>query len=320
VVETAGRRATRGALATLIFGAALAAVLGLGASSYWFFDLFTNFRPEIAVTAGLAGIAAALFRFRILALTGAATCALTLGLMAPVVWPRPQLAVADARAVRVVSFNIAYFNRDFSRIGPYVESLQADVAVLQELPLRDMAGVLAQLPSYPHHFVEANSGPYGVVVVSRWPLRDPQVLSLAVRGRNSARLTVEFPDARLTFYAVHLWWPLTLPEADDRNTQLHALAAELAGCPGNCLVVGDFNTTRWSPHFQDLLRDSGLRDCAEGVFVPGTWPSWGLPLRLRIDHCLRNEHVEVTRVVAGGAVGSDHLSTINDLRIARSAN
>jgi len=118
--------------------------------------------------------------------------------------------------------------------------------------------------------------------------------------------------------AVHLLWPLTPMAAGQRNRQMAALGAALAGCRGSCVTVGDFNVTRWSPHFQQLLRDSRMRDCARGLFVPQTWPSWPVPLRIRIDQCLVNGGAEVAGVATGPDLGSDHLPTINDLRIARS--
>jgi len=265
----------------------------------------------------LACVAAGLLRARALACWAVAGLGLNVFLMASVIWPSPSVTLADGRPVRVVSFNVAFFNRDFAALGPFLESLHADVIALQEMPPERLPALLADLPDYPHRFLDANLDQYGVVVISRWPLVERHSVELGVTGRPAARVTVEFPDARLDLTAVHLMWPIGAEVSRQRDAQMVALARVARDCRGACVMVGDFNVTRWSPRFQDLLRDSGLRDCAQGLFAPPTWPSWPLPLRIRIDQCLANRAVEVDRLAAGPAAGSDHLATINELRIAK---
>lgn len=294
-----------------------ATVLALGARWSWFCDLFTHFRPQLALGLTLTALAALLLRQGRLSLVAAAGLLVNLLCMAPVVWPRAPVTVPDGRVVTAVSFNIAFFNANVPGVAPYLESLRADVVALQEVPGHAMPELLASLPSYPYHFVKANTGSYGVIVVSRWPLEQARVVDLGIRDRDAAQVVVQFPDTRLTVTATHLSWPMTGESARQRGIQMTALAKTLAECRGACIALGDFNVTRWSPHFQQLLRDSGQRDCARGVLVPQTWPSWRLPLRLRIDQCLANANVEVLRLGAERAAGSDHLATINELRIAR---
>ena len=295
----------------------LATALSLAARWSWFCDLFTHFRPELTLCLALCTLLALAVRHRKLVLLAVAGLLANAICMAWVVWPGPAVTVADGRAVRLVSFNVAFFNRRFGEIAPWLESLRPDVIALQELPARELPAVLAQMPDYPYQFLDANTGNYGVVLVSRWPLADGRVVDLGVPDRNAAQVRVLIPGAPLTVTAVHLLWPLTPMAAGQRNRQMAALAAALAACRGACVTLGDFNVTRWSPHFQQLLRDSGMRDCAHGLFVPQTWPSWLIPLRIRIDQCLANGDAEVTGVAAGPDLGSDHLPTINDLRIAR---
>jgi len=156
----------------------------------------------------------------------------------------------------------------------------------------------------------------GVLVLSRWPLVVPERVEMN-GGMFGARVDVDLGDRRFRLYGLHLDWPL-LPEAYDiRNAQLVSLGRTLAGCRGACVAVGDFNTTPWSSHFRDLLQVSGFRDCSSGRGWPQTWPS-GLPapLRIRIDQCLVSPAVSVSDVRVGEGEGSDHLATINDLRIS----
>ena len=317
MAEAGWRRVARATLAATLAIAMLATVLGAGARWSWFCDLFTHFRPQLTLAFAFACAAGALLRARALTLVAAAGLAANALYMAPVVWPAEDAVMINSRPVRVVSFNVAFFNKDFAGLGPFLESLRADAVALQEVPPEELPALLARMPSYPHHFLMANTGKYGVVLMSRWPLADSRSVDLGIPGRPAAEVSVVFPDARLSVTAVHLMWPIGRDSSRQRDTQMAALAPVLAQCQGPCVAVGDFNVTRWSPHFQDLLRNSGMRDCASGLFVPQTWPSWPLPLRIRIDQCLANSGVAVTRLAAGPTAGSDHLPTINDLRIAR---
>ena len=309
------RRALDAPLRFAIAVLCLATVLAAAGRWSWFCDLFTHFRPHLAAGLALTCGLALLLRQRRMGWIAAAGLMANALYVAPVVWPEEPVAVTDGRPVRVVSYNIAFFNPDIPAVGPYVESLQADVVALQEVPGDQMAALLARLPSYPHHYLAANTGSFGVIVVSRWPLEEMRVARLGIR--DAAQVVVVFPDARLTLTALHLTWPMTGESAQQRNAEMVALAAQLSRCHGTCVAVGDFNVTRWSTHFQDLLGASGLRDCARGLSVPQTWPSWRVPLRLRIDQCLANSNVEVTRLGSARGPGSDHLATINELRIAR---
>jgi endonuclease/exonuclease/phosphatase (EEP) superfamily protein YafD len=81
------------------------------------------------------------------------------------------------------------------------------------------------------------------------------------------------------------------------------------------IVVGDFNTTPWSPCFQDLLAAAGLRNATLGHGYIGTWPTWFWPALIPIDHVLLKGPLAATTVGRGPAIGSDHYPIIADLRL-----
>jgi endonuclease/exonuclease/phosphatase (EEP) superfamily protein YafD len=226
----------------------------------------------------------------------------------------------DARAVRVVEFNIHIGNDDMAGVAAYLESLTADVAVLAEVSPRNAEQLTALLPRLPHQYRAESDGVWGVVILSRWPLIAPQPakregLSFA------ARADVDFGDRKLRLYGAHLKWPVMPATAQTRNAQLEAIGRELAACPHACVVVGDFNVTPWSSHFRDLLDMPFVHDCAAGRGLSGTWPT-GIPawLRIHIDQCLVAGAVTAANVVVGEGGQSDHLATINDLLIGRAEN
>ena len=294
----------------------LATLLAFGGRWSWGCELLVNFRTHFALLLGLALILAAVTRhWRIAAVAGLGL-ALNLWPMYGVYFESSPPPPVGARPVRLVAFNVYVKNRDLAGAAAYLESLAPDEVVLEEMTASSADRMVQLLPRLPHHFVAIEEGVRGVVILSRWPLIAPELVR---HGETmiGLRADADLGDRRLRLYGVHLNWPVVFKAARGRNAQLAGLGRELAECPGSCVVVGDFNTTPWSSHFGDLLKNSGFHNCAAGRGLLPTWPS-GLPalLRIRIDHCLASTAVSVAGVRVGASVGSDHLATVNDLLIA----
>ena len=75
----------------------------------------------------------------------------------------------------------------------------------------------------------------------------------------------------------------------------------------------DLNISQFSPHFQRLLKDGGLRSGADGFGWQPTWPAFMPPAGIQIDHALVNSRVIVEHFSAGASVGSDHRPIVADL-------
>jgi endonuclease/exonuclease/phosphatase (EEP) superfamily protein YafD len=294
--------------------ACLATLLAYGGRWSWACELLVNFRTHYALLLSLALVVAAALRHWRIAGIAAMGIALNVWPMYGAVFGAGAPPVPNARAVRVVAFNVNISNGDLPDIAAYLESQKVDVAVLEELSPANADRLAALLPDLPHRYLAQNEDIWGVVILSRWPLIAPQP---ATRDgpRFAARADVDLGDRKFRLYGAHLNWPVMPAPARVRNAQLRALGRELAECPHACVVVGDFNVTPWSSHFRDLV-SPGVHDCATGRGLLGTWTS-SLPalLRIRIDQCLVAGAVSVADVRVGESVGSDHLATINDLLI-----
>jgi endonuclease/exonuclease/phosphatase (EEP) superfamily protein YafD len=81
------------------------------------------------------------------------------------------------------------------------------------------------------------------------------------------------------------------------------------------VVLGDLNITAFSPHFQSLLAQSGLRSAVPGMQWLPTWPTF-LPIAgIQIDHALVSPGITVRGVERGPRVGSDHWPLVVDLAL-----
>jgi endonuclease/exonuclease/phosphatase (EEP) superfamily protein YafD len=302
----------------LLFGTGVvgvATLLAYGGRWSWGCELLVNFRTHFALLLGLALVLAVATGHWRIAAVAALGLALNLWPMYGAYFESASPPAANARPVRIVSFNVNVKNGNLAGIATYLESLAPDVVVLEEMTTSSADQLAPLLARLPHRFLAIEEGVRGVVIFSRWPLLAPELVRH--EGRMfGARADVDLGDRRMRLYGAHLNWPVVHTAASGRNAQLLTLGRELAECRGACVVVGDFNTTPWSSHFRDLLKNSGFRNCTDGKGLLPTWPA-GLPamLRIRIDQCLASTAVSVTGVRVGASVGSDHLATINDLAL-----
>jgi endonuclease/exonuclease/phosphatase (EEP) superfamily protein YafD len=295
-----------------VVGLATCLLLGHLGSLAWPLDLFANFRVQyfvlfIALTLLLLVLSPT--RIALLPLVGAGIAAIPLA--SYMSFPAKG-AEANPATFRLVTLNVWFRNGNVAAIARYLDGVNADAIVLQELTPDRLPLLKAALRSYPHVAVEP--GFHGVTIFSKWPLLDSQSVPLSseVNGRF---VSLDWEGTRVNLLGVHLHWPLGGASASLRRQELRAIASFAAGFRGPLLVAGDFNLTAWSAHFSELLRASGLRDSAVGQGLMPSWPSQFRWVGIRIDHCLTTREWRGLNVQVGPHVGSDHRAVVADLQL-----
>ena len=281
----------------------------------WPLDLFAHF--PVQYVAVLACCAAWLFvmRRRWLAAFALAGAVLgSVGIIAYAGWPTRASYAAVGNSFRLVTFNRFKHNGSLQDIAAYFETSGADVIAVEELEGPAVARLASRLPSFPYVFTPA-AKPCDVVIFSRWPILSSDGIRLAPGGVSVASVRVDWKGHAVNVVGAHLHWPLGAENSRLRNAELQGLARLARATQGPLAIGGDLNVTPWSRHFRTLLQDGGLEDCARGRGLVATWPSWFVPVRIRIDHCLTNAQLGAVSVQTGPSLGSDHLVAINDLEV-----
>jgi len=291
----------------------LATVAALGARVGWFLELFAHFPVQYVCLQFLAaGTCLALRRrpWALVALVAAIPNLLAVGPYLPGLFAPPPVTLAVPRApVRLIAANLLYRQPDATATRAYLAEQSADLLVLSEFTPRWREKLRELERTYPYFALRPRWNAWGIAVYSKHPLRAIEDLDLGDDTSSHLRLLVQLPDGLAEVYAVHLASPPSRRQAAQRNTQLRKLAEHIAAADPALprIVAGDFNTTPYSPYFQDLLRDAGLTDARRPFGLHVTWPLWPVPIWIPIDHCLVAGPMTVTRVATGPSVGSDHL-------------
>lgn len=302
-------------LQVALAGLGLATVLALAAPLGWPFELFAHFRAQYAVAALLLAVA-------LLPLGSRRAAAISAVLVVFHALPAMQRTVADepssacsGPAFTVVTANLQFSNHDTRRFTDWLEAHPADLVVLQEVTGAWQRALL-QVAGYQHRSFHVREDPYGLGVLSRWPVESLELQDLAGDGLPSMSGRAEIEGQPLRFLDLHTHWPILPGLARQRDRSLDNAATLLRSASGPAVALGDLNLTAYSPVFGRFLAASGLRDVMNGARWQPTWMAGFWPLALRIDHVLVTPGLCVEHAEVGPSIGSDHRPVIARLRFA----
>jgi endonuclease/exonuclease/phosphatase family metal-dependent hydrolase len=186
--------------------------------------------------------------------------------------------------------------------------------VVQEVT-PDWADALRTLVDYPHQHVLSRTDPYGIGILSRWPLESVRALDLAGDGIPSLSGVAAINGQRLRILGLHTHWPILPGLVRVRDKALQGAVDLVRGEELPVVVLGDLNLTPDAPGFAQLLAASGLRDAMDGRRWRPTWQAGFWPLALRIDHVLVSPELCVEHAEVGRSIGSDHRPVFAELRV-----
>jgi endonuclease/exonuclease/phosphatase (EEP) superfamily protein YafD len=283
---------------------------------YIYLELTTHFRLQYVLVAIFCALLLAPFQAWKF-VTIAVLCAV---LNASYIWPyyrvQPGKEAKSANRLKLFHANVFKKSRNYQKLLQLVVDTNADVVILQELT--DMWSTQMEVlkDSYPYMEVAPRREGAGMALLSRYPLEDVQVLTFDSSTHIAIMAKVNVNGATLTLLSLHPTTPVTPTKFRNRNQQLREAAKLLSSISGPKVLVGDLNTTMWSPYFTDLVRSAGLRDARLGFGLETTWP---VPapafIRIPIDHCLVSKEVGVENLEVGPFTGSDHRPLIVNLTV-----
>ena len=287
-----------------------------------YLELTTHFRLQYALAATFCVILLLGFHsWRLLPL--ALCCALLNWTLILPYYASPNRppALPGAIRLRLMHANVLGSNRDYAALTAAVEEARPDVLVLQEFTGQWEEQLRHPLGSqYPYSEVAPRPGGSGMALFSRYPLEGAEVLNLDATSHLAIFARVNVDGVSVSVLALHPPTPMRPDKFTNRNAQFARAASIMREAQGPKLIIGDLNTTMWSPYFTDLVRESGLRDARQGFGISPSWPvPLPTPLQIPIDHCLVGGGVAVETIWTGGRTGSDHRPLIVELSVERGA-
>lgn len=291
-------------------------VAGCFGSHHFLLDLCSHFRLQATLALLVCGaVALPLAERRSLSVVSLLAGVVLLASLVP--YFVPQRLPRGGVQSRLIVFNVLSENRQYDKTAEFILGKNPDIVVLLETNeawKREMVGLLGA--RYPYHVFGAREDDFGVGVLSRHPLVSAKIRFFSNELLPSVDLLYRDDNVRLVrIIGVHPVPPLNHDSWLSRNRLMETVAEEVAGSSTDRVIVcGDLNCSPWSPLFNRLIRESGLRDSSRGQGIFPTWTGFTPLLGVPIDHILISEGVDCLDRSVGPSLGSDHRPLVMDFR------
>ena len=289
----------------------------------WPIELSYHFIPYLAAAALAQAAVCGLRRHTLPAVlcaaVGAHFAAVTLDPLDPPCQTVPRFGAAGTAAaagtqgmagtmgasISLITYNVHFSLKPSAWTRKWLDSRPADIIALQEVS-RPLAEELRKpTPSYPYRVVldSGGDGIAGVALLSRVPILEHRQFRPAEDAWPTIIARLAYGNGREGWIVVlHARNPITPFGNALRSVLFETLAGPVAGLDGSVVVVGDFNSTPYTPSLRTFVRAAGLTSACR---FQGTYPAAARGLGLPIDHVLvRNAHI--TGLGTGRWFGSDH--------------
>jgi endonuclease/exonuclease/phosphatase (EEP) superfamily protein YafD len=224
--------------------------------------------------------------------------------------PLKQVATTTGHPITVLQHNVYHDAISFKPALRLLATTAADIVALQEVD-NGIAKQFIQHKPLSKQYPYAASQPWSnVMLLSVWPITHCQYHT--VHRRNHFRFViieavVQHPSQPFRVVVVHPPHPTGVVPFQEHQKLYKAMTTIVNASPLPTVVLGDFNSTRFSPQFQRFLVDTGLAQVT-GEVHQGTWqrqqPAF---LRLDIDHIAVSPHIQVQHFSVLLPTLSDHL-------------
>lgn len=280
-------------------------------------ELLSHWRIQILGLAVLVAVLATWRSNRRIQAAALAVCVLN-------AWPMGQhlarsAPVAEGPAqpsdITVLAANLHGGKVDPLSFGTLLDETDPDIVVLTEVTKPVETRLRTRLRD--HHFAWAGDPNrlFSILIGVRGQQPAPEVRDTLPDQNFPWASLKACPHACATIIAVHAPHPDGLSPFNAQSRQFAEIMAESPDIQPDVLL-GDLNTTPWSPHYARLLDNTGLKDAAPGIGWVNTWLSALPGLGLRLDHILVGPRVAVRSYKVGPNIGSDHRPVIARLSVA----
>jgi len=270
------------------------------ARTHWFLELFTHYPHYYAITATLLIPFLTWKRMWKSTIIIALILSINLATISPYLESKsPDLT--QTPNISILASNFLYKNTEFGEFSELIDKEDPDIFIIHEASTLWQKDPKSQYQDYPYQEGTEERGIHGIFLASKIPGTYREIPLGSHTGLEFQPETYDFK-----ILAVHPEAPITAAYAEERNAQFADITTYTQNSSTPVIIIGDFNCTPFSPHFQDLLATTLLRDARLGFgFIP-TWHAHNPLFRIPIDHALVSPEIDVLDFRTTQKITSDH--------------
>lgn len=293
----------------------ISTILGFLGALYWFLDLFSHFRVQYFIGLVIISLLLLIPQKHKIALCFGFFAIVNLSMILPLYFVRTKDTFNSQLSNRVLLINVNTQFGSPSKVIKIIQDYDPDMVVLEEIDYKWFSQLRSPMVSYPYSEIQPQEDNFGIALYSKYPFTQSDIVYIGDAEVPSIIAEIETNNGRFTILATHPLPPTSKEYFLCRNDQFEKLPQYIRGATSPVMLVGDLNTSPWSYHFKNLLKQAGLKDSSQGRGVQPTWPSYSPILLIPIDHCLYSSGIEIIQKEVGPNVDSDHYPVIIDFVI-----
>jgi endonuclease/exonuclease/phosphatase (EEP) superfamily protein YafD len=214
--------------------------------------------------------------------------------------------------IRLVATNVLMENRQFDKWREVVRAADPDVILAVEVDDLWMERAVRPLMAHwPHVVAEPRDNYFGMVLLSRLELVEPQIRHAVQKDIPSIHCGVRLASGDvINLHCVHPRPPEPKDDQDSapRDAELVLLGRAIGDDPADppTIVTGDLNDVAWSRTTRLFLRLSGLLDPRVGRGFFNSFNAKNPLFRFPLDHFFHSDDFRLVELRRLDSVGSDH--------------
>lgn len=220
-------------------------------------------------------------------------------------------STAGSGGVKILLSNVLKYNHKYNLVLDAIEKNSPDIVVLQEVT-KSWNLKLKELKSkYPYSKHALRKDSFGLSMYSRIPVENQKTEYWGRFGVPVITFDTVIQEKPAKVLVIHTTPPLSPDHFANRDDMLKEAEKWVKSDNKPSIIVGDLNTTMFSPSYKALKNGAKLVNSRRGFGLYPSWPTnlWA-PLRIPIDHVLHTKDLKTISFKTGQPVNSDHLPVI----------
>lgn len=225
-------------------------------------------------------------------------------------------APASETTIRLVASNVLMENERHEHWRQVIRAADPDVILAVEVDEQWARAIEPLTDDYPYVVRQPQDNYYGMMLLSRLPLVEPEVTFIVQDDVPSIHTAVELPSGdRVWVHGVHPRPPEPLRGQDStpRDAEVVIMGREIDEEGKPSIIMGDFNDVAWSRTSELFLKVSKLLDPRKGRGFFNSFNANSRWFRFPLDHIFHSNEFKMSELRLLEHVGSDHFPVLIEL-------
>ncbi len=227
-----------------------------------------------------------------------------------------NVSIDNFGSIKIGAINLLSSNVHYNAVTKFIAEEDFDIVLLQEVTPEWEKQLDTNLVNYSTKIFDARKDNFGIGMLVKG---NPLLLEIMEIGNAEIpSIIAKLRHENLVIIGTHPLPPVGSKYFKLRNDQYDALNTLVKSIGSEIMIIGDLNTSSFSPNFNKIIDGTSLRDSRLGFGLQPSWNAMFSWIAVPIDHALVSEGVEVLDRRLGPNVDSDHYPIIIEISMKNS--